>query len=51
METNNKLTIKQKISIHLILLIIQILKPFDYEHQYTAAIKEIKEMLNNRNYE
>jgi len=39
------LTIREKIVIRLVLFVIQMIEPYEYDHQFTNYYKEMKELL------
>lgn len=45
MEKENKITIREKIVIILVIFMIKMIKPFEYDHQFTHFWEEIKENL------
>lgn len=40
-----EITIREKITIRLVIFLIQLLKPFEYEHQFKEFFNEIKELV------
>lgn len=47
--TNQELSIREKITIKLILFIIQIIKPYEYEHTVKEHIEHITELIGLKN--
>ncbi|MCK9461442.1 MAG: hypothetical protein M0R80_17565 [Proteobacteria bacterium] len=47
-ETNIKdeLTTREKISIRLIILLIKIVKPFSWDHEFSNAIKPVEQLID-----
>lgn len=43
----NKLTFKEKLALHLILLALKIIKPFPYSYENNQEIEKISKILNN----
>lgn len=44
-EMKEPLTIREKIVIRLVIFLIQMIKPFDYEHEFTAFFKDILSLM------
>lgn len=44
MEKENKLNIREKIVLVLVIFLIQMIKPWEYSHQFTKFWEEIKEL-------
>lgn len=44
-ESQSELTIREKIVIRLVLFVIQMIKPYEYEHQFTRYYEEMRELL------
>lgn len=45
-DANKNLTIREKVVIRLILFLIQVVKPYEYEYQFKEWFTEMKEQLN-----
>ncbi len=41
-ETNKSLSVREKLAVYLILLLIKIIKPMNYSHELDKVIEEIK---------
>ena len=44
-QLKEELTIREKIVIRLVIFLIQLLHPYEYEHQFKEYYKEIKELI------
>lgn len=44
-----EITIKEKIVIRLVIFLIQLLKPFQYEHQFKNFFNEMKDLIDLKN--
>jgi len=43
---DNKLTIRERLTIHLVLLLIKIIKPYQYSHEYKAEWDGLNKLIN-----
>ena len=49
METpQDPLTIRERVSIHLLLLAVKLIKPYQFEHQFKDTIENIHSLLNEK---
>ncbi len=39
------LTLREKLTVYLIIMLIKVIKPFEWQHQLEAALEEIKECI------
>lgn len=46
MEKENKFTVREKIALKLITVLLAILKPTQWSHEYTNELKEIKKLVD-----
>lgn len=47
----SEITIREKIVIRLVLFVIQLLNPYEYEHQFKGYFNEMKELIGLKNQE
>ena len=46
MKEEKKLGVREKITIILVVFVIQMIKPWEYDHQFTKFWEELKEQVN-----
>jgi len=44
-QKQEDLTIREKIAIRLVLFLIQLIQPYEYEHQFKEYFREMKELI------
>jgi hypothetical protein len=44
-EKNSNLTIREKLVLHLVIFLIQMIHPWEYSHQYDKFWNELKELI------
>ncbi len=49
-ETTNPLTIREKMTIYLVIALIKVIKPFEYKHELDEALKEVKECIKREKF-
>lgn len=46
-ETEKKFTVREKIALKLITILLVILKPTQWSHEYTNELKEVKKLIDD----
>ncbi len=45
---SDKFTLREKLALKILLLMLALTKPFEYSHEYTKAIKPIEDIINGK---